>query len=109
MNRVGPVVRVPTGFAVVQRVPERADRALGSLEIAAVVADAGVKYTVSVDGFAESNTALNTMTKPEGWNQDPARHLRPAHPGRRQRDAPRSRGCSGPSSRRRVQASVRST
>jgi hypothetical protein len=68
-GRVSGVLRVPTGFAIVQRVAE--GRVLGSSEIAALAAVGSVKGTVSLDGFSESNTALEGVDKPEDWNQDP--------------------------------------
>jgi tetratricopeptide (TPR) repeat protein len=70
-GQVSGVIRVPTGFAIVQRVEPTAERAIGSREIAAVSAVGSVKYTVSVDGFSEANTALDGIAKPAGWNEDP--------------------------------------
>jgi tetratricopeptide (TPR) repeat protein len=68
---VSGVVRVPTGFAVVQRLDPAAVRVVGSREIRAIGASGSVKPTVSVDGFSESNTALDSLDKPADWNQDP--------------------------------------
>ena len=74
-GQVSAIIRVPTGFAVVQRLEAgavvAAGRTIGSSEIAAVAATGGVRYTVSVDGFSEANTALDGVAKPERWNEDP--------------------------------------
>ena len=40
-------------------------------EILAVAAVGSVRGTISVDGFSEANTALNSIDKPEDWNQSP--------------------------------------
>jgi len=40
-------------------------------EILAVSAVGSVRPTLSVDGFSEANTALNSIDKPEDWNQSP--------------------------------------
>jgi tetratricopeptide (TPR) repeat protein len=70
-GQTSAVIRVPTGFAVLQRVEPEARRLIGSREIAAVAAVGSVRYTVSVDGFSEANAALETLPKPAGWNEDP--------------------------------------
>ena len=49
-GQVSAIIRVPTGFAVVQRLAAgavAASRTIGSSEIAAVAATGGVRYTVS--------------------------------------------------------------
>jgi tetratricopeptide (TPR) repeat protein len=69
-GQVSPVLRVPTGFAIVQRATATG-RVIGSSEIAALAAVGSVKPTVSVDGFSESNAALESIAKPDDWNQDP--------------------------------------
>jgi tetratricopeptide (TPR) repeat protein len=77
---VSPVVRVPTGFAILQRAEaagsvagrlKPAPTSIASTEIAALAAVGSVKGTVSVDGFSESNAALEGIVKPDDWNQDP--------------------------------------
>ena len=40
-------------------------------EILAVAAVGSVRATISVDGFSEANTALNSVPKAEDWNQSP--------------------------------------
>ena len=68
---VSPVIPVPTGFAIVQRAEVPSGSSMRGSEIPAIAAVGGVKYTVSVDGFAEANTALEGIPKPDNWNQDP--------------------------------------
>jgi hypothetical protein len=74
---VAGVLRLATGFALVQRAPEApamSDAAASSMrgrEILAVSSVGSVRPTLSVDGFSEANSALNSMDKPEDWNQNP--------------------------------------
>jgi tetratricopeptide (TPR) repeat protein len=68
---VSGVLRMPTGFAVVQRVPDAPAASMRGGEILAVAAVGSVRPTISVDGFSEANTALGSMEKPEDWNQSP--------------------------------------
>jgi hypothetical protein len=74
-GQVSAAIRVPTGFALVQRIQPGAasgsQRAVGAREIASVAAVGAVKYTISVDGFSEANTALDGIAKPDRWNEDP--------------------------------------
>jgi tetratricopeptide (TPR) repeat protein len=65
------VLRMPTGFALVQRVETPPAASMRGGEILAVSAVGSVRPTISVDGFSETNTALNTLEKPEDWNQSP--------------------------------------
>jgi tetratricopeptide (TPR) repeat protein len=71
IGQVSAVLRMPTGYALVQRAEPPAAGGGGSGEIAALAAVGGVKFTVSVDGFSESNSALDSAPKPDDWNQDP--------------------------------------
>jgi tetratricopeptide (TPR) repeat protein len=72
VGEVGPVVRVPLGFAVVQLVPPATAAALaGTTEVGGLAATGAVRATLSVDGLGEAETALNNFTKPADWNQDP--------------------------------------
>ena len=68
---VSGVMRMPTGFALVQRAPDAAASSVRGGEILAVAAVGSVRGTISVDGFSEANTALNSIDKPEDWNQNP--------------------------------------
>lgn len=72
-GQLSPVVRVPTGFAVLQIVPEAnggSGATIDASEIPALAAVGNVKYTVSVDGFGEANSILESYEKPPDWNQD---------------------------------------
>ncbi len=68
---VAGVLRLATGFALVQRAPDAPAMSLRGGEILAVSSVGSVRPTLSVDGFSEANTALNSMAKPEDWNQRP--------------------------------------
>jgi hypothetical protein len=65
------VLRLPTGFGLVQLGPNRAATSMRGGEILAVSAVGSVRPTLSVDGFSEANAALNSIDKPEDWNQSP--------------------------------------
>jgi hypothetical protein len=68
---VAGVLRLATGFALVQRAPDAPAMSMRGGEILAVSSVGSVRPTLSVDGFSEANTALNSMDKPEDWNQSP--------------------------------------
>ena len=66
------VLRLPTGFAIVQRAePSSSSSRMRGNEVLAVSAASDVKFTLSVDGFSEAGTALNNLEKPADWNQSP--------------------------------------
>ena len=65
------MLRMPTGFGIVMRVPPPQAVSTRGGEILSVSAVGSVRPTVSVDGFSEANTALNSLEKPEDWNQGP--------------------------------------
>jgi tetratricopeptide (TPR) repeat protein len=71
LGDVRGVLRLATGFALVQRTTERPVMSMRGGEILAVSAVGSVRPTLSVDGFSEANTALNSIDKPEDWNQSP--------------------------------------
>jgi len=68
---VSAVLRMPTGFAIVQREQQTSGSSIRGSEIPALAATGSVRATVSVDGFGEANTALNSVQKDEDWNQSP--------------------------------------
>jgi hypothetical protein len=68
---VASVLPLPTGFALVQRVIDAPAASMRGGEILAVAAVGSVRPSISVDGFSEANTALNTMDKPADWEQNP--------------------------------------
>jgi len=67
------VIRLPTGFGIVQLAEPRTGRPrLRSTEIAGIAASGAVQPTVSVDGFAEANTILQEAPKAhDDWNMHP--------------------------------------
>jgi hypothetical protein len=66
------VIRLPTGFGIVQLAEPRQGRRLRSTEIAGIAATGAVQPTVSVDGFAEANTILQEAPKAsDDWNMHP--------------------------------------
>jgi len=67
------VLELPTGYAIVQRVGDPPAMSMRGGEILAVAAVGAVRPTLSVDGFSEANAALNSIEKPEDWNQSPRR------------------------------------
>lgn len=70
-GEISAVLRVPTGFAVVQPAgPAMGSPARGA-EIPALAAVGSVRSTLSVDGFAEADNALDTIAKSGDWNQSP--------------------------------------
>ena len=71
MGGVAGVLRLPTGFGLVQRTTDRPIMSMRGGEILAVAAVGSVRPTLSVDGFSEANAALNSVDKPEDWNQSP--------------------------------------
>ncbi|HEU5255607.1 MAG TPA: FG-GAP-like repeat-containing protein, partial [Vicinamibacterales bacterium] len=74
VGAVSGVLRLPTGFAIVQRVQSAtsASRVRGN-EILALSTTSEVRASLSVDGFSEAGTALNNFEKPADWNQDALR------------------------------------
>ena len=104
------VLRLPTGFALVQRAAEpRPAASMRGGEILAVAAVGSVRATISVDGFSEANTALQQHRQARGLEPEPAADLRPAAAVGRQREVGAGRGGSAPSSRRRARSSPRTT
>src|SRR6185369_4233457 len=66
------VIRLPTGFGVVQLTEPRQGRRLRAAEIGGLSATGAVQPTVSVDGFAEANTILQEAPKAsDDWNMHP--------------------------------------
>ncbi len=70
---VSPVLQLPTGYAIVERAEATPTSSMRGKEILALSASGAVRATLSVDGFGEANAALDTIAKPEDWNQSPLR------------------------------------
>jgi hypothetical protein len=68
---VGGVLRMPTGYAVVQRLESATAGGARGAEIFSLSGSADVKATISLDGLVEVQTALNGMRKAPDWNLDP--------------------------------------
>jgi len=67
-GQITPVVRIPTGFAVLQVVAE--DGGATTSSPAALSATSNVKYALDVGGFAEATASIQGFAKPPDWNQD---------------------------------------
>ena len=67
-GQVTPVVRIPTGFAVLQVIAE--DGGITSPSPAALSATGSVKYVLDVGGLSEATASLQGFSKPPNWNQD---------------------------------------
>ncbi len=66
------IVRIPTGFAILEVVArgETAGRAVAANP--AVAAAGAVKYALEVGGLLDAETSLEQFSKAPGWNRDPA-------------------------------------
>jgi tetratricopeptide (TPR) repeat protein len=75
-GQLSPVFRLPSGFAVVKRLP---DGELAELDAAqrarqaALRAEGSVHFDFDIGGLNEAEAALASWPKPAGWNSDPAR------------------------------------
>jgi ASPIC and UnbV/FG-GAP-like repeat/PPIC-type PPIASE domain len=77
-GQVSPIVRIPTGLAVVKIMPDEAEglkAALGPVN-AAVAASGSVKNVLAVDGFMDAYFSLDNYSKPADWNSDPQKICR---------------------------------
>ena len=69
-DRMSPVVRIPTGFAIVKVETDRPSQA-SSTPNPALAATGAVKYVIDVSGFGGAVSAVRQFSVPEAWNQDP--------------------------------------
>ena len=72
-GRLSPVVRIPTGFAILKVVDE-ADPVNINMNAAAPVTlatRADVKYVIDVSGLLEAEAVLQAFPKAKDWNQSP--------------------------------------
>ena len=73
-GQVSPVVRVPTGFAILKIDPD--DERGAAIEPArpnpALSASGSVKYVLDVSGMGEALVAMNRYSHPADWDQDPS-------------------------------------
>ncbi len=71
-GEIGPIVRVPLGYAIVTVVPAPPrGGAPGVTDVPGLAATGAVRTMLALDGLGEAETALNNFRKPEDWNQDP--------------------------------------
>jgi hypothetical protein len=75
IGELSAVVPVPTGFAILQVIADRASPSLVDTTAPAVsvglAADGSVKIVFDVGGFADASEALRQYPKEPGWEQDP--------------------------------------
>ncbi len=72
-GRLSPVVRIPTGFAIL-KVVDDTDPANINMNAAApgtLATETSVKYVIDVSGIVEAEALLRAFPKPADWNQDP--------------------------------------
>jgi hypothetical protein len=74
VGQITPVIRVPTGYAILKVVPdsEAGNTAADLSPIPPALAARGsIKYVVAVGGSAEAFVSLTQLEKPADWNKDP--------------------------------------
>ena len=71
-GEVSAIVKLPSGFAILQEVPaaQSAQPAANPSRILPLAATGSVRYPPVVGGKAEADLAFRTMPKPPGWQQD---------------------------------------
>jgi len=70
-GQLTPVVRLPTGFAVLQVVAAGDEVEPAGANPAALSATGSVKYVLDVSGLPEAALSFDNFPKPVDWNQDP--------------------------------------
>jgi tetratricopeptide (TPR) repeat protein len=73
-GEVTPVVRIPTGFAVLKLVEDAGHdnaKPLDPSRIPALAATGSIKYRTQIGGFSEAEIVLRGFSKPADWDQDP--------------------------------------
>jgi tetratricopeptide (TPR) repeat protein len=74
-GQLSPVVKIPTGFAIL-KVADDSDPANINMNAAApasLATQTSVKYVIDVSGIVEAEAVLQAFPKSAGWNQDPGR------------------------------------
>ncbi len=72
-GEISPVVKLPSGYAVLKVLPAPEAAGLGDANRsrqAALAAQGSVRFTLDVDGLSEAQSALASMPKPANWDQD---------------------------------------
>ncbi len=71
-GQLSPIVRLPTGFAVLEILPDGAAAARANPNgYPALDATGAVKYALDAGGLAEVETSLDRFPLPDRWNEDP--------------------------------------
>ena len=73
-GQLSPIVRIPTGFAILKVVDETdpAHINMNAATPASLATRADVKYVIDVSGLVEAEAILQAFPKPKDWNQSPA-------------------------------------
>ena len=71
IGEITEAIPVPSGFAILKKVPDADAGRDGGSASAAVTAIGAVKYSFNVSGVVEADASLNQFSKPADWNQDP--------------------------------------
>jgi tetratricopeptide (TPR) repeat protein len=73
-GQLSPVVRIPTGFAVLKVVDETdpANINMNATTPATLATRADVKYVIDVSGLVEAEALLQAFPKAKDWNQSPS-------------------------------------
>jgi tetratricopeptide (TPR) repeat protein len=73
-GQLSPVVRIPTGFAILKVVDETdpANINMNAATPASLATRAGVKYVIDVSGLVEAEAILQAFPKSKDWNQSPS-------------------------------------
>ncbi|HEX5108389.1 MAG TPA: FG-GAP-like repeat-containing protein [Vicinamibacterales bacterium] len=70
-GQISPVMRVPTGFAVVKAFRDVGGEGDPSFVSAGLAATGSVRYVFDVSGYSEAILALKQFPKPAGWDERP--------------------------------------
>ena len=70
-GQLSPVVRIPTGFAILKVVDDTDPANINMNAPAAAGTANGVKYVIDLSGLVEAEALVQAFPKPADWNQDP--------------------------------------
>lgn len=72
-GQITNIIRVPSGYAILEVVPPGATAATQSVNPAAILPSAAtgtIRYAPNVGGKGEADLAFRSFSKPEGWSQN---------------------------------------
>jgi len=72
-GELSPIVKLPSGYALLKVLPESEAAKLGEVNRArqaALSAPGSVRYVADLNGGAEALAAIDQIAKPDGWEQD---------------------------------------